>query len=94
MNLTDKVTVTKKIKSIKLTGSDWQLFTASMDCTKAAQTLNTAFKKLVNDGMTRQEVQEGMQPIMSRLSDYGAADSEPTHTLLDLLDMVFGEIEY
>ena len=93
-HLTELVTIEKKITDINLSASDWQLFTASMDCTKAAKALNKAFMKAVNSGLTRQQAQDFMDHIMWDMRDFGAADSEPTHTLIDLLDLVYGEEAY
>jgi hypothetical protein len=73
----------------KYTAEDWQLYTASMKCTKAANALNKSLKTLVNNGNTRQHVYESMITIMSLYSKYGAFDTEPRWVLEDILSQVY-----
>ena len=75
--------------SVGFTADQWQLYTASMDCSKAAEALNLQLQKAVNSGMDRERVRDHMDVVMSRLSGYGAADTEPEVTLLKALERMF-----
>ncbi len=84
-NLQKKVSI-----NANFTADQWQLFTCSMDCAPAASALNKALTAAVNAGKTRDQVEEAMDPVFSRFSKFGAADSEPTHFLRRVLDEIFG----
>ena len=78
------------ITEVDFTAGQWQLFTATMDCTQPALMLNDMFKNSVNAGVDRDTVEDNMLKLMNKLSHYGASDSEPCWKLTDLLDEVFG----
>lgn len=75
----------------KFTASEWQLFTASMDCQDAANKLNAALEHAVNSGWSRYEVEDYMDRVMVKLREFGAADSEPSYFLYEVLDRIYGE---
>jgi 6-phosphogluconate dehydrogenase (decarboxylating) len=75
---------------IPTTGGDWQLYTTSMACGKAARSLTAALKRSIRsfDRMTKDRsvvnaladayyCESGIYEKMDELSGYGAADSEP-----------------
>ena len=74
-----------------LTADQWELYTATTDCTVAADTLNAAFNRLVNSGLDRRQVHNEMSKVMWDLADYGASDTEPRWVLDDLLCEVFND---
>lgn len=78
------------IQSLELDADDWGLFTASMDCDKVAEKLNHTFVACVNNGFDRNQTRARMDHIMHLNSKFGAADSEPSHKLDELLETVFG----
>ena len=77
------------IQSLDLSADDWQLFTASMDCTKVAEKLNNTFVACVNQGLDKHQTRVKMHHIMSLNSKFGAADSEPVYVLGELIGLVF-----
>jgi len=76
--------------SINLTGEQWDLFTHSMDTTKAAEALNNAVEENVNNGLSREEVEVAVEKIMDQYAQYGARDTEPRAVLNQLLDELYG----
>lgn len=80
----------KKVQiDASFSADDWQLYTSSLDCAMAASCLNAMLMALVNQGNSRHEVEVGMSKEMSRLSKYGASDSEPRYVLECILDEVY-----
>jgi hypothetical protein len=73
----------------KFSAEDWQLYTASMPCTKVANALNKSLKTLVNNGNTQQHVYESMITIMGLYSNHGASDTEPHWFLQHILSHVY-----
>lgn len=73
------------------TAEDWQLYTSSMDCVPAANSLNKALKEAVNSGANREDVEKLVNKEMNRLRNFGAIDSEPRWFLEDVLDQIFGK---
>lgn len=80
---------------LALNADQWQLFTSMEGAEGAATALNTAFDEAVNlsnnEVDPRGFVRRRMNAAMTEKADFGACDSEPYHTLDDLLDAVFGE---
>ncbi len=74
----------------RLTADQWQLFTASRDCSRVAALLNIAFEDAVNGGGSLEQVRAAVEAVMREYRDYGATDSEPRHTLDVLIEQVFG----
>lgn len=72
------------------TAEDWQLFTCSMDCSAAANSLNKALKEAINSGVDRRTTRSLVHREMNNLSKFGAADSEPLWFLEQILDSVYG----
>ena len=73
----------------KFSAEDWQLYTASMKCTRVANSLNKSLKTLVNNGNTREYVYDSMITIMAHYSNYGAYDTEPIWFLDCVLNQVY-----
>lgn len=73
------------------TADDWQLYTASTDCSKVAEKLNYELKIIVNGGNERFQVEKHMHQWMQKFSEYGAYDSEPVWFLKQVLDEIYGE---
>lgn len=88
-----------KIKNLNLTPTirpsftpeQWQLYTASVDCTHAARELNETLAEAVNAGNSRSEVQQKMSVVMKKNAYFGACDSEPRWFLEDVLDEIYGK---
>lgn len=86
--------VKKKVTvEVNLTARDWELFTASMDCTKAAEALNIAATDALNTGdpITASRM---FSEAQNKWAFYGAADSEPSAMFRDLLREVFGTVSF
>ncbi len=88
MSINAKLAMSVSIKP-SFTAEDWQLYTVSRPCEEAAAKLNEALAAAVNAGMTRRQVEERMDEVMSELARFGAADSEPANLLAEILDRVF-----
>jgi hypothetical protein len=88
MALRDKISIKKQVR-LDLTPDDWQLYTTSMDCKRAAIALNDTFEFWFNNGASREELMKYMYNVMKIWSEYGAADSEPMYVLDDLVDTVY-----
>jgi hypothetical protein len=74
----------------KFTAEEWQLYTTGMKCTRAANALNAALKRLVNaNGSTDMSVAFGMGQVLEKYSKFGANDSEPRWMLQDILTQVY-----
>lgn len=83
------ITIERRV-TVDLPADDWQLFTASMNCTAAARALNIA----ASEGLslpTREEAWKHWTTVSDLWAKYGAADSEPRWVMRDLMDQVFGE---
>ena len=83
------ITIERRV-TVNLTADDWQLFTASMDCTEAARALNIA----ASEGLSLPTAIEafGHWEVVSDLwARYGASDTEPRCVMRDLIMQVFGE---
>lgn len=81
-------TVTARV-AVKLTANDWQLFTASMNCTRAAAALNRAASKALSTGDVK-EAWAIFQEAQNEWAAYGAADTEPRWVFADLVDRFIG----
>jgi len=86
--MTYPITIKRRV-TVDLDADAWELFTVSMDCTKAARALNVAASKALSLP-TRDEAWELWSAASEKWADYGAADSEPRYVFRDLLDQVFG----
>ncbi len=93
-------------KNLPRSGRDWQLYTSSMKCGKAARALTSALKaaekalrKALKSVTTREAAESAvyeamrthMYPVMNQYSSYGAYDSEPCWTATDYLNAVAEE---
>lgn len=84
------ITKTAKITGLDYSAERWELFTCMKGVEKVAAELNETFMTTVNNGGTRDEVEDAMNVVMLKYSDFGAEDSEPEYHLQKLLDKVFG----
>lgn len=84
----NNLTISKRI-AVHLTAEQWELYTASRDCTVAAEALNDAVQHYFNIGQTREVVHHLVTRVMSRYADYGAMDTEPKEVLNQLLDVLY-----
>lgn len=85
------VEVQPKVSKIKLSAKEWQLYTASMACGKAATSLNKAFKDAVNKkGSTPESVEEAVNKVRAEYAKFGAYDTVPSYVMWDLIKMVYG----
>jgi hypothetical protein len=82
----------KKQVSVNLSADQWELYTVSypQECEFAASVMNRALENAINSGMSRDEVDTAVWPVMKQYSNLGATDSEPRYHLEDILDEVFG----
>ena len=93
-----------KIVRIPVSGLDWQLYTSSMRCERAAKSLTTALKKALGevdkalkegfhptpDGLERL-VHKHLRPVMDKYASFGACDTEPRCVALDTLARAGGD---
>lgn len=93
MNLIDPYPILiERVVTVDLSADDWQLFTVSMDCDKAAKALNRA----ASEGLSMPTATEAFvhwEAVSDQWAKYGAADSEPRWVMRDLIGQVFGEEE-
>jgi hypothetical protein len=88
-------TTMKVIKNITVaidaSADDWELYDKP-GRDEAAIALNEYFTDLVNQGCTRDEVENGMWPKLKEYSELGAADSEGIRFMELLLYRTFGKL--
>lgn len=83
--------ISRKAKvSCCLSGDDWKLYTASLDCTPAVHALNTWVMRLAQSVDNREEFLSGMAEITARLGKYGADDTPPRGVLYDIATEIYG----
>ena len=70
---------------VKLTASDWELFTSKPGAEEAARHLNREFESLIRQGFSKEEVDSKMNALMETYSHLGARDTEPRYVLKQLL---------
>jgi hypothetical protein len=87
-----KVNVTIDIGKLPETGNDWELYTCSMKCERAAKALTAALKRAIRacgEGKTTYEaMKEHFDPVARKYSAYGAQDTEPMVKAEMILDRV------
>ena len=81
----------KKTVECNLTGEQWGLYAASMNCAEAARALNRAFESAVNSGLCYGDVQNKVDIVRREYRKFGANDTEPREVLAELLEAVFGD---
>ncbi len=83
---------------IPTTGEDWELYTSSMACGRAARALTAALKRALlvvdkaikagtghtDDGLETL-MDQHLYPVMSTYSSYGAYDTEPRYHAIHAL---------
>jgi hypothetical protein len=82
MNLTKRV-------DVKLTPDDWELYTSEPEVERIAEYLNEKFNDCVNNGWTRELVEQQMLNQMKLYRGWGAYDTEPLTVLAIMLDEVY-----
>lgn len=90
--MTYPITIRRQV-TVDLTADQWQLFTATMNCTQAAKALNRA----ASEGLslpTPREAWDHWCTISDLWANYGAADTEPRWVMRDLITQVFGEEDW
>ena len=81
---------TAEVRSLDLTARDWQIFSTMEGADQVAENINRIFMEACNKGMSKEEVQNVMNRVMSHYMKYGTTDSEPRHVLSLLMSTVFG----
>ncbi len=78
---------------VKLTAEEWQLYTKSMDCSKATKAINSRLNAFIRQGRKKiatgnhhpekvaKAVESDMFYFMERYGKYGAIDTEPLNVL-------------
>ena len=88
----ENVTFTRAVKAqVNLTADQWQLFTASMDCTEAAESLNRMAEIAIASSSNSREAMRRMANTINKYSDFGAADSEPIYVMRRLFAEAYGQ---
>jgi len=90
-----------------LSAEDWQLYTASKDCSKAAAAINAEMTRLVQDAQAKladdpclserklaERVRDEMHVVLDRYSKFGACDTEPQCALVAEIERALGLSEY
>lgn len=90
-----------KSVSVPSTGDDWQLYTSSMACGRAAASLTAALVRVAKeiDAMAKKGYaptpagayklyNDIVEPAMNRNSEYGACDTEPRNVAYDAIERV------
>lgn len=90
-SINNKVIIRRSIDPPVLTADDWELYMSKEGAEEAAVALNNALAEAVNAGMSGEEVESAMHGLMSRLSKFGAMDTEPRYVLTTLLRRIFGK---
>lgn len=79
---------TEDPKWMPKTGDDWQLYTCSMACGRAARSLTAALKRVIkamdtmrplNAQNVLKEMDKHLDPVMHKYAEYGAYDTEPRY---------------
>lgn len=87
-----KIKVIVDIGKLPETGDDWELYTHSMKCGRAARSLTAALKRAITACAGGSSTYEAMKchffPVASKYADYGSTDSEPVGTAERILDKV------
>jgi len=90
-----------KSVSVPSTGDDWQLYTCSMACGRAAASLTAAVVRVAKEidqmaskGYRPTEagashlMNKVIYPVMSKYSSFGASDTEPRGVAYDAIDRI------
>jgi len=92
LTIASKIKTRTEIVSIDLNPDDWELYSATINCDRAAAGLNKMLMDSVNSGKSCDDVREAMQEEMKYFREYGADDSEPHYVLDSLLNIIFPHI--
>jgi hypothetical protein len=80
--------------TLSLTASDWQLFHDMPGADQVATTLNVEVAARINTGVKGAELMRRCHNVLDEHSKYGAADTEPSGVLCELLVYLLGDPEY
>lgn len=76
-----KLKITVDIGRLPETGDDWELYTATMPCERAAKALTAGLKKalraLGGGASIPDAMRDHFDPVARKYADHGAQDSEP-----------------
>jgi hypothetical protein len=88
-----------KVVRIPTTGQDWELYTSTMACGRAARALTAALKKALREvdkaaklglkpteGGLERVMDKFLSPVMSKYAAFGAYDTEPRSHAFSALD--------
>ena len=85
-----KLKVTVDIGELPQTGDDWELYTASMPCERAAKALTAALKKALRAVGGGASVPDALRahfdPVARKYASHGAQDSESMYRAQRILD--------
>lgn len=94
----------RPLPKLPTTGADWQLYTYTMKCGRAARALTAALKKAAKACTPNAQggrkmsaeaaLEKYMYPVMSKYSSFGAYDSEPSYVARNYLERISGERNY
>jgi hypothetical protein len=89
--------ISKKISGVVFTTRDWNLYdyrgiepALLARSKRAARELNKALTASVNSGLTRSQVEQALEVVMTSYRDTGATDSEPRNFLERQLNLIYG----
>ena len=85
-----KLATVPTTKRLSLSADDWELFTGSMNCTKAAAGLNRAANLALKCGDPREAISI-LAAEQERWREYGANDSEPCIVVADIIAAKYGQ---
>lgn len=87
-----KLKVTIDVGPLPVTADDWELYTGSMKCARAARALTGALKRALRARARGATAPEAMKlhfcPVADRYAAHGARDTEPTHVAWSIMDRV------
>lgn len=75
--------------TIKLTASQWALYSEMEGRDLVASALNAGAEKAINSSANRSEAEMKIAPILEFYAKFGAADTEGYRAMYDLLDVAF-----
>lgn len=91
MNENFKIHRRMLICSCNLTAQDWQLFSNKPEIDLVARTLNRAVEVYAGGAGSKENFLQLTIPILEKLSDFGASDTEPRAVLDQLARELYGD---
>jgi hypothetical protein len=88
-----KVKVLIDIGEIPRSADDWELYTATMDCSAIAPLLTHALERAIEacasgDRGGHEALKEHFYPVARKYADWGACDTEPTEKAEAVIDKI------